>query len=211
MNSTDLYLASLCYASYWDVSKFDHVLTDGDVWVGIKGNNVCFRGSTTREDWERDLLSIQLTAVPGLGRVGSGFVQGMMLSCAAILTLIDQSQPINVTGHSLGAARAQIFCAWIKYKYPTAELTCVTFGTPRTGDLDFKKALSTVTARAYLNGSDVIENLPEVIPDHPFTQAVDRIALYCEPVAMDPWLFAKYHHFQLYMAAAGLAFVQAQA
>lgn len=114
--------AALCYAIYdkpespriqWD----QRLETDGVAWglkIYGKQGYVVFRGSDNLLDWIRDLVGF---APPvnhiNFGQMWGGFVIGMGATWAAIKPLLNGLDEVVLTGHSLGAARADILCGYI--------------------------------------------------------------------------------------------------
>lgn len=161
---------------------------------------VVFRGSETIEDWARDFLAIPhaLGSHPQLGDVHAGFALGMDEAFAKLLPLLRAS--VHVTGHSLGAARATLFCGLLtaQNKAPVAR---VVFGEPRSGCASLTALLAGVPGRSYRNAGagrhDLVTDVPTAPPFGRVTPLTDICAL---PPADDPWGLLSYHHIQLYQA-----------
>src|SRR5216684_6251424 len=135
MIPSDALIASYCGMIYKPtaiISGFDHFdagLDDGVCWAMKKLDGfdvVVFRGSITLQDWVADVRAL---AVPTrIGHVHVGFFSGMEHVWSEAQPLI--SQPVIVTGHSLGAARAGVMCALMAADgAPPAER--VVFGEPK--------------------------------------------------------------------------------
>ena len=111
---TNALAVSLCSLIYKTVSAVDGVwdhfdigLDDGVCWAlkKISGHDVIvFRGSITPHDWFEDLMAIPIPTK--IGSVHAGFYAGMERVWSEVRPLI--TQPVIITGHSLGAARAAI-------------------------------------------------------------------------------------------------------
>jgi hypothetical protein len=69
---------------------------------------------------------------------------------------------IIYTGHSLGGALATIATQNYGHKYPKLNHICVTFGSPRCGDENFKKRFNNICSfsRRYVNKYDPVPSLP---------------------------------------------------
>jgi len=93
---------------------WDERLTTAGVSWGIKSDNgrafVVFRGSDDLMDWLRDLTGFDpaVTRTPAFGPMWDGFAEGMAETWMAIKPLISGASELVITGHSLGAARADV-------------------------------------------------------------------------------------------------------
>lgn len=154
----DLQAAKLCQAIYAPSSgEFDHILEVAGVLGGIKyigGDTVvAMRGSTTAQDWLRD-LKFWPEHDAQLGFIVDGFSDGIAAFIAALKPLIKGN--LVLCGHSLGAAHACIIAALI----PSVQL--VLFGCPRPG---FRKLKNLVLAAgthvtSYRNRNDPVCEVP---------------------------------------------------
>ena len=215
---SDADCAALCAAIYATAAPiaFDHFdlgSDDGVCWALKRCDGadvVVLRGSVTAQDWFRDAEAF--TIATRAGRVHDGFHRGMEHMWADVKPLLDQ--PVIVTGHSLGAARAAILTAFMicDGKSPAAR---VVFGEPKPGLVDHAQIVKTVPGRSYRNGDglhhDVIADLPFSIPPMQYVHPTPIIPV-CERPTGD--LFERlgafaYHHIELYQAA--LQKLQAQA
>lgn len=69
---------------------------------------------------------------------------------------------IYITGHSLGAAVATLSLVYIKEKYKTDNVFCISFGCPKIGNIDFvdyvdKKIENNIQ---FINNEDIVPTLP---------------------------------------------------
>jgi surfactin synthase thioesterase subunit len=98
-----------------------------------------------------------------IGHVHSGFYAGMEHMWADLKPML--SQPAIITGHSLGAARADVLTALMTVDsvLPVAR---VVFGEPKPGLLDLAKLITGIPGRSYRNGDDTHHDL---ITDVPFS------------------------------------------
>ena len=76
--------------------------------------------------------------------------------------LIQQSEEIIVTGHSLGGALATICSGDLKNNFPGKDIACVTFGSPRVGGHAFVKRFNQLMPDSlrYVYGSDHVTKVP---------------------------------------------------
>lgn len=207
----DALIASLCASIYsptaiigqWD--HFDPGLDDGVLWAirKLPGYDVIvFRGSITPLDWIRDFRA--LTRPTKIGHVHIGFYAGMETVWAQAKPMINQ--PVIVTGHSLGAARACILTG-LMVADGMAPVRRVTFGEPKPGLLDFAAGIKDVPAACYRNGDDMhhdlVTDLPLSFPPFQYVHPTPVIPVFCKP---DGSLFEQlgafaYHHVELYQTA----------
>lgn len=215
---SDALLASYCAMIYQPtaiIAGFDHFdagADDGVCWAlkRLPGFDlVVLRGSITFQDWWRDLMAA-VAAPTRIGNVDVGFYFGMEKMWADLQPMI--TQPVIVSGHSLGAARAAILAALMKVdgKSPVSR---VVFGEPKPGLMDFALIIHDIPASSYRNGDethhDIVTDVPSTFPP---VQRVHPTPIV--PVSEEPTggLFAKwgvfaYHHITLYetaVAALGL-------
>ncbi|KAK7219342.1 hypothetical protein V2G26_007345 [Clonostachys chloroleuca] len=91
-----------------------------------------------------------------------------------IMTLMEGQEPVHieVCGHSLGGALATLCALWCTLRWPDANITCVTIGSPRVGDErfaeEFEHHKSKIQCYRIMTDSDLIPTLPnrytEAIP-----------------------------------------------
>ncbi len=208
-----------CADLYEGGAGFDALIepdADDGVCVGLRRRGdddlVVFRGSTTVEDWVRDFLAIPHACArhPQLGDVHAGFMLGMDDAFARLLPLLRPS--VWVTGHSLGAARATLFCGLLVAagRPPAAR---VVFGEPRSGcatpDDDSRGRLggAPIATRA-VGRHDLITDVPT---EPPFSRVSPLMDVFAPPSPSDPWGIFSYHHIQLYQAALAAAGMEAAA
>lgn len=215
---SDALIASLCQAVYrpgalidptWD--HFDLGADDGVCWALKKLDGfdvVVFRGSITVQDWMRDLFVLPLPGIIPLltkiGHVHAGFWMGMENVWSEVRPLL--TQPVIVTGHSLGAARASILTG-LMVNDGTIPIARVVFGEPKPGLIDLGELIKGVPARSYRNGDrlhhDVVTDVPMTLPPHQFVHPTPIVPVCAEPTGD---LFSRlgafaYHHIELYVAA----------
>jgi triacylglycerol lipase len=123
---------------------------------------LAFRGSDSYADWRTNLASGAVPLKTSLGgvRVHEGFKRAYDLIGQAVRVDLDGKIPqglgIYITGHSFGAAIAQIASAALERDNLAA---CYTFGAPRVGDLAFDSLVSCPHYRI-VNGWDLVSTMP---------------------------------------------------
>jgi triacylglycerol lipase len=121
-----------------------------------------FRGSDSFADWRTNLASRAVPLATNLGRVlvHEGFKRAYDHIGPAIAADLDAKVPphlgIYITGHSFGAALAQIASAALARDTLAA---CYTFGAPRVGDLAFDSLVLCPHYRI-VNGWDLVSTMP---------------------------------------------------
>jgi triacylglycerol lipase len=121
-----------------------------------------FRGSDSYADWRTNLASraIPLSTSLGRVRVHEGFKKAFDLIGDAVLSDLNSKIPphlgIYITGHSFGAAIAQIASAALERDTLAA---CYTFGAPRVGDMAFDSLVLCPHYRI-VNGWDLVSTMP---------------------------------------------------
>jgi triacylglycerol lipase len=121
-----------------------------------------FRGSDSFADWRTNLASRAVPLRTSLGRVlvHDGFKQAYDLIGDQIFADINAKLPphlgVYVTGHSFGAAIAQIASAALERDTLAA---CYTFGAPRVGDIAFDSLVLCPHYRI-VNGWDLVSTMP---------------------------------------------------
>lgn len=165
---------------------------------------VILRGSTTFIDWQRDF---DAWADPfhklSLGHVHPGFLLGMEQILDEARPLIRDRCAVVVTGHSLGAARADILAGLMVLNgYSPIR---VVFGEPKPGFKDFAAVISNVPSAAYCNGDDkghdLVTDVPFSFPPEEYVHPAPLTSLVVSPAPNDDWGVFRYHHWQLYDAA----------
>jgi triacylglycerol lipase len=123
---------------------------------------LAFRGSDSYADWRTNLASRAIPLETSLGRVRvhEGFKRAYDLIGEAILADLNAKIPpelgVYITGHSFGAAIAQIASAALARDTLAA---CYTFGAPRVGDLAFDSLVLCPHYRM-VNGWDLVSTMP---------------------------------------------------
>jgi Lipase (class 3) len=123
---------------------------------------LAFRGSDSYADWRTNLAGRAIPLETSLGRVRvhEGFKRAYDLIGEEILADLNAKIPpelgVYITGHSFGAAIAQIASAALARDTLAA---CYTFGAPRVGDLAFDSLVMCPHYRV-VNGWDLVSTMP---------------------------------------------------
>ena len=61
-----------------------------------------------------------------------------------------------------GGALATLAAAWAAFEYPSADVRCITLGSPRTGNAEFVQAVKYLAGNSYrlINGWDPVPTVP---------------------------------------------------
>lgn len=123
---------------------------------------LAFRGSDSYADWRTNLASGAVPLKTSLGRVRvhKGFKDAYDLIGDVVMADLNAKIPahlgVYITGHSFGAAIAQIASAALERDTLAA---CYTFGAPRVGDLAFDSLVLCPHYRM-VNGWDLVSTMP---------------------------------------------------
>lgn len=125
---------------------------------------IVFKGTSTLENIITDIDIVKVDDNYNIpGKFHKGFHDLILKNETAekIYDTIPMSvKKIYITGHSLGAALATVFYAFIKKC--TIESELITFGSPRIGDIEFACYInqSAESCKRYVNGGDIITKIP---------------------------------------------------
>lgn len=211
---SDQVLVGLCADIYGSAGTWDHFDdgVDDDICWALKRypgyDVIVFRGSKTAHDWLDDFRVVSggnpLPMDTGIGHVHAGFYDGLDKILTEAEPLIQQ--PVIVTGHSLGAARADLFAAILMLAGHSV-VARVVFGEPKPGLPDFAQGLSAVPGRSYRNGNsehhDLVTDVPLTLPPYQFVHPTPVVVVTAVPTGD---LFSRlgmfaWHHIELYQAA----------
>ena len=140
---------------------------------------ISFRGSRTNPDWIADLTALQ-TDFPYLRtkhKIHSGF-SAIYTSCRQqimnILSALNSSKQLFITGHSLGGALA-VLCALdtasnTAFKSPVM----YNFGSPRVGSPKFAEVYNEVVedSMRIVNTNDIVTMLPPAVIQPPLSNDI---------------------------------------
>lgn len=138
-----------------------------------------FRGTTGLRNWFLD-LDVRPAQLAPRTVAHRGFVEAIHQVWQALQPQLDQlTEPLFMTGHSMGGALAQL-AAW--YHPPRAVYS---FGAPRVGDAGFAAAMAAVPIYRLVNSRDVVADLPPSTRRLSFRAAgrmvhIDRKGRICE-------------------------------
>ena len=175
---------------YWDALR----LPDGTVLI-------CLRGSSTFQDWVRDAMAITLPVESGiLGPLHPGFALGLGAVASKIWQLYS-TQPIIISGHSLGAGRAYILAGMLLNNRANIA-RIVTFGSPKPGFQKLADFLKGIPGVAYRNqdvsGHDLVTDVPLTFPPEDYVHPISFTPVTGSPLSADKGSF-RYHHMSLYV------------
>lgn len=203
---TDLELANLCQAQYDGDSVFNYTFSTAGVDYSIACFPTCtaivFEGSHDLPDWVSNFEAL-MQQVSDFGGVERGFYSGLPQAFAQARPLIPLDLPVYVTGHSRGAAHAQIFGAMLIIALYNVEI--VVFGSPRPGDANLAAIINKIPNRSYrnFNGFDTQDFVTDVPLDltliAPFVHPSPQILIDVVPPDPDPWGLFKMHHLSAYI------------
>ncbi len=158
----------------WVQGKRHDIDTQGYVCAGPRAILVAFRGTEKPRDW---LTNLEFATVPGpASRVHRGFWEALVAADLkpsppmdqvreALAQMSKRSEPVWVTGHSLGGALALLCAAQLVLEDNIPVQGIYTFGQPRAGDYGFATAFDKAfEARAFrfVNNNDVVPMVPPV-------------------------------------------------
>ncbi len=214
---SDALLASYCAKIYQPtaiIAGFDHFdggADDGICWAlkKLTGFDIfIFRGTKTLPEWIADARAL---AVPSrIGHVHVGFYSGMPQWWIEARQMI--TQPVVVTGHSLGASHADIAAAEMTVD-GMPPVSRVVFGEPKPGLMDFAKIIQDIPASSYRNGNDthhdLVTDVPFSFPPLEYVHPTPIVPVLAEPTGdlFETMGVFAYHHITLYetaVAALGL-------
>jgi triacylglycerol lipase len=153
---------SLAQGGFELLATYDVEVSQGFLARATDFAVLVFRGSDSFADWRTNLASraVSLTTSLGSTRVHEGFKRAFDLVGEAILEDLAEKVPaelgIYITGHSFGAALAQIASAALERDTLAA---CYTFGAPRVGDMSFDSLVLCPHYRM-VNGWDLVSTMP---------------------------------------------------
>ena len=206
---TDVDLVNLAAAIYQAGSVWDYLDTgaDDEVYWGLKRLPGCdvvvFRGSITAPDWWHDFQAEPIST--RIGTVHEGFFWGIEKMWHELRPMLSGA-PVAVTGHSLGAARADMLCGFMTEDFQVPARRAV-FGEPRPGYEDFCMGVRKIPGASYCNedarGHDRVTDVPITLPHmFDFSRPTALVNVTSSPTWIErlDGLF-DYHHIQLYQSA----------
>jgi len=117
------------------------------------------------------------TDVCSCSKVHRGFVEQYLQSREDIIDLVrDTTGPVEVTGHSLGAALATICAVDIK-EYLKRDVKCITFASPRVGNDSFGERYRKSVSEGSRRVTCRLDTVPRVPLGIRFTHVTDEVLL----------------------------------
>jgi triacylglycerol lipase len=153
---------SLAHGGFELLATYDNEVSQGYLARTPDFAVLAFRGSDSFADWRTNLASkaVPLTTSLGRVRVHEGFKRAYDLIGPSVYKDLEAKIPeglgIYITGHSFGAAIAQIASAALERDTLAA---CYTFGAPRVGDMAFDSLVLCPHYRI-VNGWDLVSTMP---------------------------------------------------
>ena len=153
---------------YHSFTWIEDVNTDTQSFVAAKGEHlvVCFRGTGSGKDWVVDANLFKTDSFDGKGRVHRGFksaLDSVWDRIAATLSTFGDDKKVFFTGHSLGAALAQLAA----YRQATSGTNPVAgvyvYGSPRIGNPTYKTVYNKhIGDKTFLhiNNLDLVPQVP---------------------------------------------------
>lgn len=141
--------------------------TDTQALVTGKGSHlvVCFRGTSSGKDALVDTRFLKTKAFGGRGKVHRGFNKALDSVWPQVQAAVDElgaDKKIFVSGHSLGAALAQL--AAHRFALSDHSIAGVyVYGSPRIGNPEFRDAYNELLeAKTFLhiNNTDIVARIP---------------------------------------------------
>ena len=98
------------------------------------------------------------------GLIHAGFLDQFRVSKDAVVNSVQSSTHVIFTGHSLGGAVASICSLYIKALFPNKRVECVTFGSPRVGNISFVEEFDRLVDHSdrIVNGNDPIGSIRSI-------------------------------------------------
>jgi pimeloyl-ACP methyl ester carboxylesterase len=191
------YKPDLVYSPVVGYTSAPQSICGGDDFINscLVGQNadgiiVAFRGTLPPSlkdpesllNWLEDFFAIPRPAPNVPGMVHSGFYGATMSVIAEIAAAVQKldptsSQPILVTGHSLGGAMASIAAYILHQTFHIPIRQVVTFASPKPGDIAFRTGYQAIIGNQirYENYEDIVPLTP---PENQFINlAVSALAL----------------------------------
>jgi triacylglycerol lipase len=153
---------ALAHGGFELLATYDNEVSQGYLARTPDFAVLAFRGSDSFADWRTNLSSKAVPLVTSLGRVRvhDGFKRAYDLIGPSVFADLKAKIPeglgIYITGHSFGAAIAQIASAALERDTLAA---CYTFGAPRVGDMAFDSLVLCPHYRI-VNGWDLVSTMP---------------------------------------------------
>lgn len=170
LDTSDLAISSVMSAVNNDLNQNPYLpnyfksftkITNGVYQINTTGDYkiITIRGTLTQEDIESDLLWEQIP-YHNMGHVHRGFA--IMANNLYSKLNIPINSKILLTGHSLGAAVAELIAGRLAKERKDVNIALYVSARPRVGDLTWENSLSDLLANRWylINDSDDVPQLP---------------------------------------------------
>lgn len=142
--------------------------SDTQSFVAAKDNHlvVCFRGTGSGRDWIVDAKILKTDSFDGKGRVHCGFksaLDSVWDRISSTMGTYSNDKEVFFTGHSLGAALAQLAAYRQAITGPNRVAGVYVYGSPRVGNRDFKAAYDGLLQDKtflHINNTDLVPQVP---------------------------------------------------
>jgi Lipase (class 3) len=137
----------------------------------VKGrvSRIAFRGTANTKEMRENMNYAQVPFLGPDARVHRGFLRTYtsMLKThvlAAAESAVENGHTLVLSGHSLGAAIANMAALDVKHNYPELQVVVYAFAPPRQGNAAYAKMLTeNVTAHQIINLSDLVTGVPMAV------------------------------------------------
>lgn len=170
---------TFCHSNQEIVDVIENIETDNlaitTIDRGTSRINLVFRGSHSIKNFIQDIQflksDMELDGYDGV-YVASGFYKAYMalvdriaVSLENILANNPGINQIYIAGHSLGASLSSIAAIDLKQRLGYNIVGSYTFGSPRTGNIDFSELYQKVigNTRRFTNAGDIVPHLPPIL------------------------------------------------
>jgi predicted lipase len=162
------------------IDNFIYENVEGYCGVKNKILHIVFRGSDGAGDWidnfkfwHKENSYNDYNKLGGLSKLASkakvhtGFYEQYEKVKSEIYNIVrinTHLKKVIITGHSLGGALATLCSLDMAINFPLREIICVTFGSPRVGNLSFARLFNKKVKNSYryVNGDDTVCKVPMV-------------------------------------------------
>lgn len=153
------------------------------------GFEFLLRGTSDLEDAKRDLEAFMVSTPFGFAHKGA--FDGLLAVYHAEIEPLNRSTFLRFKGHSLGAMEAGIL-ACIAKGGGFEDIECVTFESPRWGDVQAMEYYKTLNPRTYQNYKDMwVHDIFTMIPAHfitePYAEVPHCTRFWQEPTPANEW------------------------
>lgn len=163
-NAYDGKHGSVDFSGCSDIRKFRYNVTDGYTCLWKNYRVICFKGSGSTEDWIDNFTFVRRPFfADNETYVHAGFAAQYADVRNHVNAIAITEHNIIVCGHSLGGAIATLCAYDLKMHFPYKSIYCITCGSPRVGNIDFKIRFDEIFAGKsfrVVNGDDIVAKVP---------------------------------------------------